>query len=184
MKSVSLVGGAGLLLLVSVAPRPSLAQEPGTHRLPRTKVWSFGLTLVPDQMSLLKRIDYRCLPDVFTNWAERHSGLYTAVILTHKGRPVCIDGAGPDLKPNTRAWGKVIALRRRGMNLIRLDHNFGGSGTFTSFGLVSVVERRISAPGAPQSRQEILLLHYELPVPIDDDRSAAALANRIASGIN
>jgi hypothetical protein len=128
-------------------------------------------------MSLLKRIDYPCLQGIAGDWLK--DGPYTAVILVENGRPRCIDGKGPDPEAGSTVWGKAIALRRRGVNLIRVNQNFGGSGTLTTYGLVSVVRRRIAT-----EREDVLLVHYVLPPGTIDDRSATALANRIASGIN
>jgi hypothetical protein len=124
-------------------------------------------------MSLLKRIDYSCLQGIAGDWLK--SGPYTAVILVENGRPRCIDGKGPDPEAGSMVWGKVIALRRPGANLIRVSQNFGGSGTLVRYGLASVVHRRMGS-----RNEDLLLIHYMLPASVTNDRSATALANRIA----
>jgi len=100
---------------------------------PRDAV-AISMPYAQDQLGKLNKIAAPCLARLVGNVAGDDA--ITALALTGSDAMNC---TGPSPDPNGRAVAKVIALRPFGLNLVRIDQNFGGSFTLVRYVIVSVV---------------------------------------------
>lgn len=138
------------------------------------------LKLLPSQLHVLRDLNPLCAAKLVGNAVERSN--VAAVQLSATARPRCLLSKseinkirkGDTLRSEDRSTNavivlRVIALRQRGVNLLRVDQNYGGSGTVVRFVVVSVVRDRRS--------QVLLLVRELLPPSIASNGAARAYAN-------
>jgi hypothetical protein len=141
---------------------------------------SIQWTLVAEHNQIWKmsRIDPLC--DVQLVGDAASSGRTTAIRLTGDVEPKCVLS---EQERTAIATGQVltrtvsgstisvaiIPLRQRGVNLVRVDQNFGGSSTIRRYAAVSIVHGNLV--------RRMLYLHELLPATIQSDASARRHSN-------
>ena len=154
----------GLLFLACALSLPSILSAKAAVRI--------DLRYAPAQLKELQEIPSECYGFLAGNFAKPSPA--AALVVAHNGTPGC------DLPPSSAAptavTFKVISLKPIGLNLVRVDQNFGGSSSLRRYLLVSVVTRSLPAAGGDPASEKDLMNRGSLPDTVTDDYAAWRLA--------
>jgi hypothetical protein len=160
--------------------RSAIGDDRYPPRLPSPSHSSVVLNLAPGQIEILRRIDPACAAKLVGNASER--GNVSALDLSAGARPLCLLLAAAavqirqgdalrreDSAANTVVIARAIGLKQTGVNLLRVDQNFGGARTLIRYAVVSVVLDRTT--------HTILLMRDLLPASVESDAAAIEYGN-------
>lgn len=136
-----------------------------------------NLSYAPAQLKELQAIPSECYGFLAGNFSKPSPA--AALVVARNGTSSC------DLPPSnaapTSVSFKVIPLKPIGLNLVRIDQNFGGSSSLRRYLLISVVVRVLPATERQPTSEKDLINRGALPDTFTDDYAAWRLARSFAA---